>query len=132
MSCPVLHHTTTPTWYEEIKLRLPLNIHSQHHILFSFVHVSCDLSKKRDANATYETPVGYAWLPLLSKGKINIDEQTLPVAVTLPPGYLAIRPLGLGRGVSILTALPIIDSMYHPCPIPRQITNQTQCHIVTK
>lgn len=100
MSCPVLHHTTTPLWNEEIKLRLPLNIHAQHHLLFSFVHVSCDLSKKRDANASYETPVGYAWLPLLNKGKINIDEQILPVAVTLPLGYLAIRPLGLGRGVS--------------------------------
>lgn len=78
-----------------------MNIHSQHHLLFSFVHVSCDLTKKREANAAYENPVGYAWLPLLSKGKINVDEQILPVAVTLPSGYLAIRPLGLGRGVSV-------------------------------
>lgn len=99
ISCPVLHHNTNPTWYEEIKLRLPLNITNQHHILFSFVHVSCDLSKKRDAGSLFENPVGYSWLPLLTKGKINIDEQCIPVAAILPSGYLAIQPLGLGKGV---------------------------------
>lgn len=81
-------------------MRLPLNIHAQHHILFSFVHVSCDLSKKRDANTSFETPVGYSWLPLLNKGRINIEEQILPVAASLPAGYLSIQPLGLGKGVS--------------------------------
>lgn len=82
-------------------MRLPLNITTQHHILFSFLHVSCNLSKKRDANAGFETPVGYAWLPLLHKGKINLEEQMIPVAATLPSGYLSIQPLGLGKGVSV-------------------------------
>lgn len=45
-------------------------------------------------------PVGYAWLPLLSKGKINVDEHIISVAATLPAGYLSIQPLGLGHGVS--------------------------------
>lgn len=98
ISCPVLHHSTTPTWYEEIKIRLPLNITAHHHLLFSFVHVSCDLSKRRDTN-TYENAVGFAWMPLLSKGKINVEEQVLSVAAILPAGYLAIQPLGLGKGV---------------------------------
>ncbi|XP_055917510.1 dedicator of cytokinesis protein 9 isoform X2 [Eupeodes corollae] len=98
IACPVLHHSTTPTWYEEIKLRLPLHLTNQHHLLFSFLHVSCNLSKKRDTNASFETPVGYAWLPLLNKGKINLEEQILPVAATLPGGYLSIQPLGLGKG----------------------------------
>lgn len=80
-------------------MRLPLNITANHHLLFSFVHVSCDLSKKRDINASFENPVGYSWLPLLAKGKINIDEQLIPVAATLPPCYLSIQPLGLGKGV---------------------------------
>lgn len=100
ISCPVLHHNTVPTWQEEIKIRLPLTITAQHHLLFSFVHVSCDLSKKRDAGCSFESPVGFAWMPLLVKGKINIDEQILSVAASLPSGYLAIQPLGLGRGVS--------------------------------
>ncbi|XP_035917341.1 dedicator of cytokinesis protein 11 isoform X2 [Anopheles stephensi] len=99
MSCPVLHHNTSPTWYEEIKLRLPLNITAQHHLLFSFFHVSCNIAKKKDLTTTStETPVGFAWLPLLAKGKINVEEQCLPVAASLPVGYLSIQPLGLGRG----------------------------------
>lgn len=36
---------------------------------------------------------------MLSKGKINVEEQILPVAAALPTGYLAIQPLGLGKGV---------------------------------
>ncbi|XP_055386706.1 dedicator of cytokinesis protein 9 isoform X2 [Condylostylus longicornis] len=98
ISCPVIHHNANPTWYEEIKMRLPLHITPQHHILFSFLHVSCNLSKKRDAYAAFETPIGYSWLPLLNKGKINLEEQIIPVAASLPVGYLAIQPLGLGKG----------------------------------
>ncbi|XP_055599906.1 dedicator of cytokinesis protein 9 isoform X2 [Uranotaenia lowii] len=101
LSCPVLHHNSSPTWYEEIKLRLPLRITSQHHLLFSFFHVSCNIAKKKDLVSTSaETPVGYAWLPLLIKGKLNIDEQCLAVAASLPVGYLSIQPLGLGKGNS--------------------------------
>ena len=65
--------------------------------------MSCDLSKKKDNSLTPETPVGYAWLPLLAKGKINIEEQIIPVAATLPPGYLSIQPLGLGKGVRFVS-----------------------------
>lgn len=102
---PVLHHTTAPAWYEELKVRLPLQLHAAHHLLFSFVHVSCDLSKKREAGAAMEAPVGYAWLPLLQRGgRVAVEEQCLAVAATLPAGYLAIQPLGLGRGVSGLRA----------------------------
>lgn len=100
IACPVLHHNVTPTWYEEIKLRLPLGLFPEHHLLFSFYHVSCNLSKKRDANAAFETPIGYAWLPLLQKNRICLEEQQLPVAATLPVGYLSIQPLGWGKGVS--------------------------------
>ncbi|XP_055550316.1 dedicator of cytokinesis protein 9 isoform X2 [Wyeomyia smithii] len=101
MSCPVIHHNTSPTWYEEIKLRLPLRITAQHHLLFSFFHVSCNIAKKKDLVSTSaETPVGYAWLPLLTKGKMIVEEQCLAVAASLPVGYLSIQPLGLGKGNS--------------------------------
>ncbi|XP_055683113.1 dedicator of cytokinesis protein 9 isoform X1 [Lutzomyia longipalpis] len=109
VSCPVLHHNTCPTWYEEVKLKLPLHITTQHHILFSFVHVSCDLGKKKENNS-FETPVGYAWLPLLMKGKINVEEQMIPVAATLPTGYLAIQPLGLGKGQNAGPEIQWIDN----------------------
>ncbi|PSN40266.1 Dedicator of cytokinesis protein 11 [Blattella germanica] len=97
-SCTVLHHSTIPTWYEEIKIRLPIRLHSKHHLLFTFYHISCELSKKKET--TVETCVGYSWLPLLQKGRLNVEEQVLPVASHLPSGYLAVQPLGLGKGYS--------------------------------
>ncbi|ERL87077.1 hypothetical protein D910_04478 [Dendroctonus ponderosae] len=96
MSCAVLHHNTIPCWYEEVKIRLPTNILYSHHLLFTFYHISCDLTKKRDNGV--ESCVGYAWLPLLQKGKLNMDTQLVPVAAHLPPGYLSVHPFGLGKG----------------------------------
>lgn len=121
MSCPVLHHNTSPTWYEEIKLRLPLRITAQHHLLFSFFHVSCNIAKKKDLVSTVaETPVGYAWLPLLTKGKLNIEEQCLPVAASLPAGYLSIQPLGLGKGVSSVLPFFVFQCMTVISSLPSQ------------
>ncbi|KAK3914024.1 Dedicator of cytokinesis protein 9 [Frankliniella fusca] len=96
--CSIVHHNTTPTWCDEVKIRLPIQITAKHHLLFTFYHISCDTTKKKDVNV--ETCVGYAWVPLLHKGRICVEEQILPVAAGLPPGYLAIQPLGLGKGVS--------------------------------
>ncbi|RZC34337.1 dedicator of cytokinesis protein 9 [Asbolus verrucosus] len=95
-SCAVLHHNTIPTWYEEIKIKLPINLLSTHHLLFNFYHISCDITKKRENGI--ENCVGYAWLPLLHKGKLNVEVQTIPVAAHLPPGYLSVHPFGLGKG----------------------------------
>lgn len=86
-------------WYEEVKIKLPTNILSTHHLLFTFYHISCDISKKRENGV--ESCVGYSWIPLLHKGKLNVDVQVIPVAAHLPPGYLAIHPFGLGKGVSL-------------------------------
>ncbi|XP_023704534.1 dedicator of cytokinesis protein 9 isoform X3 [Cryptotermes secundus] len=97
ISCTVLHHSTTPAWYEEIKLKLPIHLHNRHHLLFKFYHISCEPSKKKESGI--ETCVGYAWLPLLHRGRLNVEEQVLPVASHLPPGYLSVQPLGLGKGV---------------------------------
>lgn len=85
-------------WYEEVKIRLPTNILYSHHLLFTFYHISCDINKKRENGV--ENCVGYAWLPLLHKGKLNVEMQTIPVASHLPPGYLSVHPFGLGKGVS--------------------------------
>ncbi|XP_056646243.1 dedicator of cytokinesis protein 9 isoform X1 [Diorhabda sublineata] len=95
-SCAVLHHNTYPTWYEEIKIRLPTNILFSHHLLFTFYHISCDITKKRENGI--ETCVGYAWIPLLQKGRLSVETQIIPVAANLLPGYLTIHPFGLGKG----------------------------------
>ncbi|KAG8037848.1 hypothetical protein G9C98_006059 [Cotesia typhae] len=99
-SCTVLHHSAVPSWYEEIKMRLPTKLHNKHHLLFSFYHISCDMNKKKENGV--ENCVGYSWMLLLHKGKLTVDMennvQTLPVATDLPPDYLSIQPLGLGKG----------------------------------
>lgn len=67
VSCAVLHHNSVPSWYEEIKIHLPTRLHSKHHLLFSFYHISCDMNKKKENGV--ESCVGYAWIPLLLKGR---------------------------------------------------------------
>ncbi|XP_065137880.1 dedicator of cytokinesis protein 10 isoform X6 [Paramisgurnus dabryanus] len=89
----VLHHSQNPDFYDEVKIELPTHIHEKHHLLFSFYHVTCDInaktsSKKKEA---LETPVGYAWLPLLKDGQLSSQEFNIPVSCTLPGGYLLIK-----------------------------------------
>ncbi|XP_077355806.1 dedicator of cytokinesis protein 11 isoform X1 [Festucalex cinctus] len=86
----VLHHNQSPEFYDEVKMELPVHLHERHHILFTFYHISCESSsktssKKREA---VESLVGYSWLPLLKDGRMHSTELQLPVAATLPSGYL--------------------------------------------
>ncbi|KAJ8003348.1 hypothetical protein DPEC_G00147390 [Dallia pectoralis] len=83
----VLHHQQNPEFYDEIKIELPCQLHEKHHLFFSFYHVSCDSNSKKDQ---VETPVGSAWLPVLREGRVIVNEQQMPVAAALPPGYLSI------------------------------------------
>ncbi|XP_067121236.1 dedicator of cytokinesis protein 9 isoform X3 [Centruroides vittatus] len=97
----VTHHSTCPDFYEEVKIRLPLYLQDKHHLLFTFYHVSCHLPKAaKKKEGPIETIIGYSWLPLLLKGRLNISEHVLPVSSHLPPGYLSFQPLGLGKGFS--------------------------------
>lgn len=102
MATVVLHHNTWPEWGDEVKIKLPHNLTSQHHLLFTFLHVAIEAAKAGKKDVPVETVVGYSWLPLSCKGRIVTDEQILPVAAHLPPKYLSIEPLGLGKGVRLL------------------------------
>uniref|UniRef100_A0A8C8SCD6 Dedicator of cytokinesis 11 n=1 Tax=Pelusios castaneus TaxID=367368 RepID=A0A8C8SCD6_9SAUR len=88
----VLHHNQSPEFYDEIKTELPIHLHQKHHLLFTFYHVSCEINTKASVKKqdTIETPVGFAWLPLLKDGRIVTVEQHLPVSANLPPGYLSL------------------------------------------
>ncbi|XP_045485873.1 dedicator of cytokinesis protein 9 [Pieris rapae] len=94
--CSVLHHNANPSWCDEAKIRLPTTLTNQHHLLFTFHHISCDIAKKNDTNV--ETCIGYAWVPLLKNDKFIDEFVNLPIATHLPSGYLSIQPLGLGKG----------------------------------
>lgn len=86
----VLHHNQSPEFYDEIKLELPVHVHEKHHILFTFYHISCESSSKTSSKKRegVESLVGYSWMPLLKDGRMQSVDVQLPVAATLPPGYL--------------------------------------------
>ncbi|XP_060623858.2 dedicator of cytokinesis protein 10 isoform X9 [Anolis sagrei] len=95
----VLHHSQNPDFYDEVKIELPTQIHKKHHILFSFYHVTCDINAKANAKKkeALETSVGYAWLPLLKEDQLTSQEHSIPVATSLPPGYLSLQDPATGK-----------------------------------
>ncbi|XP_030838044.1 dedicator of cytokinesis protein 9 isoform X14 [Strongylocentrotus purpuratus] len=90
-SVSVLHHQQVPEFYEEVKLALPTQLNSKHHLLFRFYHVSCETGKGTvKKKETVDSFVGYSWIPLLDKAqKLNNGEITVPVAASMPNGYLS-------------------------------------------
>ncbi|XP_063043622.1 dedicator of cytokinesis protein 11 isoform X2 [Engraulis encrasicolus] len=82
----VLHHNQCPEFYEEFKIELPVHIHEKHHLLFTFYHISCEVSSKKKEGV--ETLVGYSWCPLFREGRLQSSELQLPVSANLPSGYL--------------------------------------------
>uniref|UniRef100_A0A8C0FWI6 Dedicator of cytokinesis 10 n=1 Tax=Bubo bubo TaxID=30461 RepID=A0A8C0FWI6_BUBBB len=97
----VLHHSQNPDFYDEVKIELPTQLHKKHHILFSFYHVTCDINAKANAKKkeALETPVGYAWLPLLKDAQLASQEHNVPVASSLPPNYLSLQEPTSGKQI---------------------------------
>ncbi|XP_072936330.1 dedicator of cytokinesis protein 7 [Epargyreus clarus] len=82
----VLYHNKNPSLYDEIKIKLPADLGDQHHLLFTFLHVSCQRKPVApDQEKSVETPVGYSWLPLCRNGKLTCGEWALPVMQEAPP-----------------------------------------------
>ncbi|EGG21533.1 DOCK family protein [Cavenderia fasciculata] len=83
----VTYHSKTPFFYDEIKLKLPINLNSNQHLLFTFYHITC---QKSDKENSFDAPIGHAVLPIYANGNGKIlsdDVYTLPVAYELPPRY---------------------------------------------
>ncbi|GAB1293953.1 Dedicator of cytokinesis protein 6 [Apodemus speciosus] len=75
----------SPEFYEEFKLRLPACVTENHHLFFTFYHVSC---QPRPGTAL-ETP----WIPLLQHGRLRTGPFCLPVSVDQPPpSYSVLTP----------------------------------------
>ncbi|VTJ91579.1 Hypothetical predicted protein, partial [Marmota monax] len=86
---PVVYHNKSPEFYEEFKLCLPACVTDNHHLLFTFYHVSC---QPRPGTAL-ETPVGFTWIPLLQHGRLRTGPFCLPVSVDQPPpSYSVLTP----------------------------------------
>ncbi|GFS94716.1 dedicator of cytokinesis protein 7 [Nephila pilipes] len=78
----ITYHSRFPDFYDEIKIKLPAVFTEQHHLLFTFYHISCQ--KKVEQNPT-ETPIGYSWLPLFKEGRLQTGDFSLPVMMEYPP-----------------------------------------------
>uniref|UniRef100_A0A671S093 Dedicator of cytokinesis protein 7-like n=1 Tax=Sinocyclocheilus anshuiensis TaxID=1608454 RepID=A0A671S093_9TELE len=86
---PVIYHNKSPEFYEEVKMKIPANLTDNHHLLFTFYHISCQAKQ----NTPLETPVGYTWIPLMQHGRLRTGSFSLPVSVEKPPpSYSVLTP----------------------------------------
>ncbi|KAL7830730.1 hypothetical protein SRHO_G00318570 [Serrasalmus rhombeus] len=86
---PVIYHDKSPEFYEEVKMKIPANLTDNHHLLFTFYHISCQPKQ----NTPLETPVGYTWIPLMQHGRLRTGPFSLPVSVEKPPpSYSVLTP----------------------------------------
>ncbi|XP_039628587.1 dedicator of cytokinesis protein 7-like isoform X6 [Polypterus senegalus] len=86
---PVIYHSKSPEFYEEIKMKIPANLTENHHLLFTFYHISC----QQKQNTPLETPVGYTWIPLMQHGRLRTGVFSLPVSIEKPPpSYSVLTP----------------------------------------
>ncbi|KAJ9574920.1 hypothetical protein L9F63_007939, partial [Diploptera punctata] len=86
----VSYHNKSPDFYDEMKIKLPANLGDQHHLLFTFYHISC---QRKVEQTTAETPVGFTWLPVFRDGRLQTGEFCLPVMIEHPPpNYSYIPP----------------------------------------
>ncbi|XP_063106362.1 dedicator of cytokinesis protein 8 isoform X2 [Cavia porcellus] len=80
----VTYHNKSPDFYEEVKIKLPAKLTVNHHLLFTFYHISCQPKQ----GASVESLLGYSWLPIVLNERLQTGSYCLPVALEkLPPNY---------------------------------------------
>ncbi|EGD79273.1 hypothetical protein PTSG_09690 [Salpingoeca rosetta] len=78
---PVAYHNKMPEFHHEFKIRLPDKLTPDHHLLFTFFHVSC--KDKGDTEELNEKVIGYSWFPLFKSRFAYIPSQPLDLPVCL-------------------------------------------------
>lgn len=76
-------------------MKLPADLNEQHHLLFTFYHISCKgkSEKESEKSGAAETPIGYSWLPLTKNGRLETGDFNLPVSLeSLPKSYSYLSP----------------------------------------
>ena len=94
----VMYHSKTPTFQDEIRVRLPVALGERHHVLFQIFHVPCQ-EKKNETDAA-EKFIAYGILDLLPNGRLVSDSRNMQLYTGLAPGYCS---------VSIRRNLPVFD-----------------------
>ena len=82
----VSYHKSAPYFIDEFKLEIPANLTPDHHLFFTFYHIS--------VKEGHDSIIGYSWLPLLDANQqITSTTISLPVCVHPPPtGYGRVGP----------------------------------------
>ncbi|KAJ8913567.1 hypothetical protein NQ315_017118 [Exocentrus adspersus] len=122
----VTYHCKSPVFYDEVKIKLPAALGDNHHLLFTFYHVSC---QRKIEQSTVDTPVGYTWLPLLRDGRLVSGEFCLPIMLEPPPlNYSYIPPdvclpgtkwLDNHKGLFTVTLDTVSSAHTHDPPVER-------------
>ncbi|VDO20091.1 unnamed protein product [Haemonchus placei] len=100
--CTVQYHQQFPHFGDEVKVSLPVCLSTSDHLLFSFSHIAVAAQTNSKVPESVETPIGFAWLPLMWKKDrlvMESDDQefALPVAADLPDAYFRNRPFRGGK-----------------------------------
>ncbi|XP_066298679.1 dedicator of cytokinesis protein 7-like isoform X4 [Branchiostoma lanceolatum] len=114
----VTYHNKSPDFYEEVKIKMPPHLSDNHHLLFTFYHISCQRKQEtgpvetpvgftrpqqliprklaqaiQETGGPIETPIGYTWIPVLANGRLQVGEFSLPVSMEKPPqSYSMLSP----------------------------------------
>ncbi|XP_035698985.1 dedicator of cytokinesis protein 7-like isoform X3 [Branchiostoma floridae] len=114
----VTYHNKSPDFYEEVKIKMPPHLSDNHHILFTFYHISCQRKQEtgpvetpvgytrpqqliprklaqaiQETGGPIETPIGYTWIPVMANGRLQVGEFSLPVSMEKPPqSYSMLSP----------------------------------------
>jgi hypothetical protein len=123
---PVNFHNKTPYFHEEIKIALPLNLSRTHHILFSFIHVSCKPKKGKDEEAI----IGFAWLPVFDGKIVGNQEHQIPIATELEKNYdMKTTKWMDGKKANFVVKTKLVSSAYaHDEKLHNFLVSIPDCH----
>ena len=93
----VQYHEQRPHFFEEVRISLPPELLTNHHLLFVFKHINCALpkgKKGKESKEKMEDIAAYAWIRVLDQeNNILADgDYDLSCAVDLPQRYLSADP----------------------------------------
>uniref|UniRef100_A0A672RDM4 Dedicator of cytokinesis 6 n=1 Tax=Sinocyclocheilus grahami TaxID=75366 RepID=A0A672RDM4_SINGR len=118
----VIYHNKSPEFYEEVKMKIPANLTDNHHLLFTFYHISCQPKQ----NTPLETPVGYTWIPLMQHGRLRTGSFSLPVSVEKPPPSYSVLTPDTFKGL-VHPKMNFLSLITHPHVQNGYLCSYTEC-----
>lgn len=93
-STAIVYKGKSPSFYDEFKLELPPTLTAAHHLLFVVLRVQVKPPKKNQPSNP-ESPIGFAFLPLLKDAVFGGQEHELQLVADLPAQYLSLPSTAL-------------------------------------